>query len=205
MSDDRLYYPATARNRDAIGAVIAEKLNANAQVLEIGSGSGEHAIHFTNLRPDLSWHPTDPSRKARQSISAWTKYCNRPTIFAPLNVDVTKEGWTAPLTDGFDVIVAINMVHIAPFTASNGLFGGGANILKSGGILLLYGPFSSNGAHISQSNQQFDASLKARDPAWGVRDIENDLIPLASKNGFRLSSQIPMPSNNQILIFDRSA
>jgi len=202
-NDGRLFYPSASRNQDAISDAIANKFPHNANILEIGSGSGEHAIHFTGLRPDLNWQPSDPSPEARISISAWAAFHHRQNINPPLEIDTTIKNWTNQISKTIDAVLSINMIHIAPFAACRGLFHGANQLLNTSKCLILYGPFSSNGQHTSSSNANFNDSLKSKNKDWGVRDIESDLTPLALEYTFTLTEQISMPTNNQVLVFEK--
>jgi hypothetical protein len=150
----------------------------------------------------LRWLPGDPDADARASIAAWTAHAGLSNIARPHAIDAAAEGWEADV-GVVDAIVCINMIHIAPFAAAEGLFAGAGRLLPRGGRLFLYGPFSRQGRHSAPSNADFDASLKARDARWGVRDLDNDLLPLAERAGLALSRVIEMPANNLSVVFER--
>ena len=191
--------PATARNREPILAVLRRVLPARGTVLETNSGTGEHAAYFAVHLPHLIWQPTDIDPEALASIEAHREAANAPNLLAPLKLDVLSPNW--PLTKA-DAIVSINMIHIAPWAAAEGLMAGAERVLAPGGLLYLYGPFMENGRHTAESNAAFDASLKARDPAWGVRDL--DVVrALADMHGLQLAKRIAMPANNLSLVFRR--
>lgn len=200
----RMFSPSTARNRDPIRRSFIAHMPHKGTVLEIGSGTGEHAVHIAAALPDLRWLPGDPDAASRASIAAWAAHSGLTNIDPPHAVDVAIAGWNAafPPMDG---LVSINMIHIAPFAAAEGLFAGALELLKPDGALFLYGPFSRDGAHTAPSNAAFDQSLKARDARWGVRDLDLDIVPLARSAGFDLSVLEPMPANNFSAVFRRSA
>jgi cyclopropane fatty-acyl-phospholipid synthase-like methyltransferase len=169
-------------------------------VLEIGCGTGEHAVYFAEAMPNLIWCPSDPDSEARVSTASWIKFTALSNVRAPLDIDVCEGAWGVEQTAPFDAVVSINMVHIAPWAASLGLFAGAGRLLCPGGLLVLYGPFMRNGAHNAPSNAAFDASLKARNPSWGLRDIA-DLELAGESSGLILHETIEMPANNMSLVF----
>ena len=197
--DARRYAPSVARNKDAIAAVLARHLPASGLVLEIASGSGEHAMHFASAFPGLTFQPSDPSEEARDSIQAWRAATPLPNVLPPLDLDVTAQHW--PIAHA-DVLTCINMIHIAPWAATLGLMQGAARLLPKGGILFLYGPYRRHGQHTAPSNAEFDASLRERDPSWGVRDLEA-VAAAATAAGFAAPLIEAMPANNFALIFQR--
>ncbi len=192
--------PAAARNREPIREVLAQHLPARGTVLEIAAGSGEHAVYLARSFPDLAWQPTDPEAEAVASIAAWRDEAALANLRPPLALDATATTW--PVTTA-DAIVCINMVHIAPWAAALGLFAGAARTLTADGVLYLYGPYRFDGAFTAPSNQDFDRSLRSRDPAWGVRDL-GDLSTAAAAVGFALHAVVAMPANNHSLIFRRA-
>lgn len=202
-SGARLFSPSAARNREAIFDAFLAHMPRAGTVLEIGSGTGEHAVHIAAHLPELTWLPGDPDETSRASIAAWVAHMGLANIRPPHAIDVTVDGWTQGVPRPLAAVVSINMIHIAPFAAAEGLIAGAGEILREGGRLFLYGPFSRNGKHTAPSNAAFDASLKARDPRWGVRDLENDIVPLAEKAGLALEAAVPMPANNFTVIFTR--
>lgn len=199
----RLFSPSTARNRDAIFEIFQAHMPHSGTILEIGSGTGEHAVHIAAQLPSLIWLPGDPDEASRASIAAWITDAELENVQPPHAIDVTLDDWTRDAPRPLDAIVSINMIHIAPFAAAEGLIAGAGEILKTGGKLFLYGPFSRNGAHTAPSNAAFDDSLKARDPRWGVRDLDRDIVPLAETAGLALDTIVAMPANNFSVIFER--
>lgn len=197
--DARRYAPSVARNKDAIAAVLARYLPSSGLVLEIASGSGEHAVHFASSFPALVFQPTDPSEEALASIAAWRQETALPNMRAPLALDVTAAPW--PINHA-DAVTCINMIHIAPWEATLGLMAGAARIIPPGGLLFLYGPYKRQGAHTAPSNAEFDASLRERDARWGVRDLEA-VANAAGAAGFAAPLVEAMPANNLSLIFRR--
>src|SRR5882757_1294677 len=192
--------PAAARNRDPILVVLRDVLPAAGTVLEIASGSGEHAIHFAAALPHLAWQPTDPDAQARGSIAAHAAQAGLANLLPPLALDAAAPVW--PVTHA-DAIVTINMIHISPWRATQGLMAGAARLLAAGSLLYLYGPYREHGRHTAASNAAFDESLKARDPEWGVRDLDA-VVALAAEHGFSLQRTVPMPANNLSVIFHRN-
>ncbi len=199
MTDRRLEYPATARNRDAILAVLRGVLPASGLALEIASGSGEHVVHFARAFPDLTFQPSDPEDAALQSIAAWTEGSGLVNIRPPVKLDATFDPW--PVTAA-DAILCINMIHIAPWRASEGLFHGAAKLLPAGAPLYLYGPYRRADVVTAPSNEAFDESLKARNPEWGLRDLEA-VAELARDEGFSRPEVTEMPANNLSVVFRR--
>jgi SAM-dependent methyltransferase len=192
MDDARRSAPATTRNREPILAVLERYVPDGARVLEIASGTGEHATFFASRLPVASWQPSDPDPGARASIDAWRARLASDRVLPAIDLDVTRTPWPVSCAD---VIVCVNMIHIAPWRACEALMAGAAKALPPGGILFLYGPYRRGGAHTAPSNEAFDASLKARDPEWGVRDLEA-VEGEARKNGLSLVEVVPMPANN---------
>ena len=191
--------PAVARNRDAILAVLRRYLPDRGTVLEIASGTGEHAAYFAPQFPQLVWQPTDVDPDALASTEAHRATVNAPNLRPPIELDVTAPAWPV---ERADAIVSINMIHISPWAAAQGLMAGAARLLPERGLLYLYGPFKENGEHTAPSNAAFDASLRARDPGWGVRDT-GDVRALAESHGFDFVERVPMPANNLSLVFRR--
>lgn len=191
--------PAAARNRDPILAVLRRHLPPSGLVLEVASGSGEHAIHFAAALPGLTFQPSDPDLAARVSIAAWAAEAALANLRPALLLDAAAPAW--PITAA-DAVVCINMIHIAPWAAAQGLVRGAAAILPSGAPLLLYGPFRQGGAHTAPTNAAFDADLRARNPQWGVRDLE-EVAALAAGHGFGAPVVAAMPANNLTVAFRR--
>lgn len=200
-SDARRFAPASARNREPILAVLSRFVGEGARVLEIASGSGEHATFLAERLPVASWQPTDPDAPSRASIDAWTKELAASHVRPAIDLDVTKRPWPVPAAS-IDLVVCINMIHIAPWTAGLALLDGAAEVLAAGGRLCLYGPFQRGGAHTAPSNAAFDESLRSRDPAWGVRALE--LVEAeANTRGFVLEEVVEMPANNLSVVLRR--
>jgi SAM-dependent methyltransferase len=202
MSEDaRRFAPAVARNKAAITEALARHLPATGLVLEIASGSGEHALHFAAHFPALSFQPTDPDAAALASIAAWQAEAQLANLLPPLMLDVMADAWPVQKADA---VLCINMIHIAPWEATAGLMRGAARVLPRDGILFLYGPFKQGGQHTAPSNAEFDASLRAQDAQWGVRDLEA-VAEIASAAGFAAPVVEAMPANNLSVIFRRLA
>lgn len=200
MTGARLFSPSTARNRGPILDVLRRVLRADAAVLEIASGSGEHAVFVGRALPCVSWQPSDPQDEARTSIEAWTAHESLANVAAPRAIDVCESDWG--VRGPFDAVVAINMIHIAPWEATGALFAGAARVLAADGIVFLYGPFKREGQHTAPSNEAFESWLKARDPRFGVRDL-GDVGRTAEHSGFRLRETVEMPANNLTAVFAR--
>jgi SAM-dependent methyltransferase len=198
--DPRLFAPATERNRQPILDVLSRVLPANGLVLEVASGSGEHALWFAQALDPLVWQPSDPDPARRRSIAGHAADAGIATIQAPLDLDAGAVDW--PIARA-DAVVCINMTHIAPWRATEGLVAGAARILPPEGVLYLYGPYRRGGRHTAPSNAAFDASLRASNPDWGLRDLEA-MAELAEAHGLALSEVVDMPANNLSLVFTRT-
>lgn len=198
--DDKRHAPATLRNRDAIAAVLAEWLPPTGTVLEVASGSGEHVVHFAAAFPALHWQPSDPDPAALVSIAAWSGEAGLANIASPLALDAAATDW--PI-DRADAMLCINMVHISPWAATLGLLAGAARLLAPGAPLILYGPYVEPDVPTAESNVAFDASLRARDPAWGLRHTD-DLKAAATAAGLTFAERRAMPANNLMLLFRRT-
>ena len=199
-SDRRLYFPHVARNREPILDVLKRVLPRQGLVLEIASGGGEHAAYFAQNLPSLIWQPTDANSEMFESIAAHRAAAGVANLLAPLHLDVTSEQWPVARAGA---MVCCNMIHIAPWTVTEGLIAGAGRTLLRDGLLYLYGPYKIDGRHTAPSNEDFDASLRARNPLWGVRDL-TDVSSLAKRHGFDLSETVPMPANNLSVIFRRA-
>lgn len=196
-SDARLSSPSAGRNKAVIAAALAEILPANARVLEIASGTGEHALACVIERPDISWTPSEPDGESRASVNAWAAQADG-RIAPCLSIATTQERWSEGLGP-FDAVFCANMIHIAPWEAAEGLFHGAADLAADDGMVCLYGPFLE-GEATARSNLDFDSSLKARDPRWGVRAL-SDVDALAIACGFQRKSRTQMPANNLLLVY----
>jgi SAM-dependent methyltransferase len=193
--------PAAARNREPILRVLRDYLPPSGLVLEIASGTGEHAAWYSSALPSLTWQPTDRDPEALESIAAWRDLTNTLNLLPPLLLDASAATW--PVSQA-DVVVAINMVHISPWTATQGLIAGAARVLNPGGLLFLYGPFREGGVHTGAGNAAFDADLRARDPSWGIRDLD-EITALAGRQGLTGPERIAMPANNLSVVFRQAA
>lgn len=196
--DDARSSPAAERNAEAILAVLRAALPAKGRVLEIASGTGQHAVHFARALPGVVWTPTDASEEALASIGAWRSAAGATNLDAPLRLDVEQP---ATWPEGpFSALVAINLVHISPWSTTEALLAGAARVLQTGGVLYLYGPYREAETPLAESNAAFDASLKARDSAWGLRD-RDEVIAAAKGHGLTFTLRKAMPANNLSLLF----
>ena len=195
--DARRFAPSAQRNRQPILDVLSRVLPEGGLVLDLASGSGEHALHFARNLPALRWQPSDPDPASRRSIDAHADAEQCPNLLPALDVDVTAADWPVRAADA---IVCINMVHISPWSASEGLFAGAGRLLPAAGVLFLYGPYKRNGRHTAPSNEAFDASLRGRNSAWGIRNLE-DLVGLGTQANLALREVVDMPANNLSLVF----
>ena len=232
MADEKRFYegevaglrrsaPAALRNREPIGDVLEGWLPQEGLVLEIASGTGEHAVYFAERFPALIWQPTDIHEDALRSIAAWRDAAGLPNLKSPMVLDASAPDWPVARADavlstkmesdscddpkprekaGFDVVLNLNMVHISPWSAALGLLDGAARGLKPGGTLILYGPWLQAGVETAPSNLAFDQQLRERDPQWGLRRVE-DFDAAASERGFVLEQTRTMPANNLMLLF----
>ena len=201
--DARQYAPATQRNREPIFEILSKVLVQKSNILEIASGTGEHAVYFASRLKSCRWIPSDPNPMSWDSIAAWKQIEAVDNIEQPLAIDVTQANWQQQVAElNIDAIVNINMIHIAPWQACLGLMTGARQILPSGGILYLYGPYKRNGEHTAPSNANFDRSLRDRNPEWGVRDLEA-VVEAAAAQNLKLQQTIEMPANNLSVIFSR--
>lgn len=199
MTDSRLHSPAVARNRQPILEVLQQVLPERARVLEVASGSGEHALYCAAAMPGWAWQPSDPTPEARASIAAWRERAGPSNLAEPLRLDATDaDSWPA---DSCEAIVAINLLHISPWEVAEALMARAGERLVEGGTLYLYGPFR-RGGHTAPSNAAFDASLRRRDPRWGVRDLEA-VTAEAWRHGLALERVVEMPANNLSVVLQR--
>ena len=195
--DARRSAPAAARNREPIAEVLSEWLPPGGTVLEIASGSGEHAIWFAQHFPDLDWQPSDTHPDAFASIAAWREASGLPNVREPIVIDASKQDWPIGRADA---VLNINMAHISPWAASLGLIEGASKVLPEEGPLILYGPWLKDDIETAASNLAFDADLKSRDPQWGLRRVE-DFADAAAARGFEFVESRQMPANNLMLLF----
>jgi SAM-dependent methyltransferase len=208
-ADGRLDAAAFHRNHQPIWAVLERYLaGKSGAVLEAGSGTGQHVVHFAKSSPGITWWPSDFNAAHLKSIAAWRAHARLDNVRAPLRIDLADPAWCAEMgaPDGPGPLLAVvcaNVVHIAPWRVAEGLFAGSARYLRADGRLFLYGPFKRDGRHTAPSNAIFDASLREADAEWGVRDIA-DLETLAARVGLKLCEIVAMPANNLILVFARA-
>ncbi len=200
--NNRRHSPSTERNRSAILDVLRGVMPQSGTILEIASGTGEHAAWLTPQLPEMTWQPSDLDTDNFASIEAWAEDAR---VLKPIRLDVTENDWgEGAVADRLVAIVCINMIHISPWTACEGLIEGASRLLPEGGVLYLYGPYRRNGRHTAQSNADFDFSLRQRNPEWGVRDLET-VVAYADINGLILDRVVDMPANNLSVIFRRRA
>lgn len=208
-ADGRLDAPAFHRNHEPIWAALKPHLAAcSGDAVEVGSGTGQHVVHFACHTPGLTWWPSDLNQRHLKSIEAWRVHSGLPNIRAPLRIDLADPAWCPEMKDGegpkdVAAVFCANVIHIAPWTVAEGLFTGAGRYLRGDGRLFLYGPFKRGGRHIALSNAVFDTSLREGNPEWGVRDLA-DVEKLARGAGLALSEAIEMPANNFTLVFARS-
>lgn len=212
IEDQRRHAPATERNRMPICSVLETVLPPEGTILEVASGTGQHATFFAPRLVPRHWLPSDPDSASRDSIRSWSAIAPLESLYAPLPIDVTQPDWTQQVVNWqsaegksappISAIVNINMIHISPWSACEGLFAGAEKLLASGNVLYLYGPFKQNGAHTAPSNEAFDQSLRSQNSAWGVRDLEA-VQTLATQHLFQLSRTVAMPANNLSVVFTR--
>jgi hypothetical protein len=207
-SDGRLDAPAYHRNHQAIAAVLQPHLaGKTGDVVEAGSGTGQHVIDLARRHPNIVWWPSDLNEQHLKSINAWRAHAGLQNIRSPLRIDLSDSRWCPEMHDGSGpakllAVFCANVIHIAPWRVAEGLFAGSAHYLSADGRLFLYGPFKRDGKHTALSNAVFDTSLRERDPEWGVRDIA-DVEKLANGVRLNLTETFEMPANNLILVFAR--
>ena len=189
---------AADRNKEPILEILERVLPRRGLVLEIASGAGRHVAYFSTALADLIWQPSEPDAELRRVISA--AVAGLPNVREPLDLDVLQQSW--PVTEA-DAIVNINMIHVAPWAATEALMRGAANVLANGGVLYMYGPYRRSGGHTAPSNAAFDERLRMQNAQWGLRDME-DVERLAGQAGLSLESRVAMPANNFSLVFRRS-
>ena len=196
--EDLPYSPASERNKQPIGEVLQQWLVDDARVLEIGAGTGQHAVYFSSRMPNMHWQATDVAANI-ESIHARFEQEASGRLPDPLTLDVRDSDWPP---GPFDAVFSANTLHIMPFELTPKLLEGAARVLAPGGLLLCYGPFMDQGVHTSDSNRRFDASLRERDPYMGIRDTA-EIFPMAEAVGLVLKADISMPANNRVLVFGK--
>jgi len=207
-ADGRLDAAAFHRNHAPIWAVLRKFLaGKSGDVLEAGSGTGQHVVHFARHSPDIIWWPSDLNEAHLKSISAWRAHARLANVRPPLRIDLSDPAWCSEMHDGRGpgpllAVFCANVIHIAPWRVAEGLIAGAARYLRPDGKLFLYGPFKRDGEHTAQSNAAFDASLRSNNPEWGVRDI-GDVRQFAESNGLRLADIVELPANNLVVAFER--
>ncbi|QYJ08151.1 DUF938 domain-containing protein [Qipengyuania flava] len=189
--------PATARNSEALAAVLAQELPRTGLLLEIASGSGEHAVFMAARFPDLAWQPSDIDPDALASVDAWAQETGHPNLLPACALDASQPDWPIGRADA---VLCVNMIHISPWAATEGLFAGAGRLLAPSAPLVLYGPFIEEQTPTAESNQAFDASLRARNPDWGLRQVEA-IDALAAANGLARTARHSMPANNLTLVY----
>ena len=202
--DGRRFSPSIGRNKDVVRDAFLRVMPVQGSILEIASGTGEHGAHITAAAPDLAWTYSDIDPVSQASHAAWRDHDGHQRLSGPLTVDTTADHWGDAETQApWDGLFCANMIHIAPFAAAIGLISGAGRLLRPGGRLLIYGPFARDG-DIAPSNARFSEDLKRRDPSWGVRDLDLDILPLAQRAGLELLKVIDMPANNFSVVFEKA-
>jgi len=196
-ADGKWFSAPAERNQEPILEVLARVLPASGFALEIASGTGQHALHFARRLRGLTWQPSDPDAGFRRSIALRVAEERLPNVNAPLDIEVSRLPWDVAAADA---VVCINMIHVAPWAATRALLEGARGVLRPDGVLFLYGPYRRFGGHTSPGNEQFDADLRARNPEWGLRDLEA-VSALATDAGFALAEIVGMPANNFSVVF----
>ena len=199
QADGKWFLPPSERNKGPILDVLSRVLPSRGVALEIASGTGQHVVHFAKALPGLTWQPSDPDPELRESIALRVKEQQLANVNRPIDLDVTRLPW--PLQTA-DAVVCINMIHVAPWSATLALLEGTKALLPTQHVLFLYGPYRRFGRHTSKSNEQFDSDLRAHDPEWGLRDLEA-VSDVAAGAGFVLAETVGMPANNFSLVFKR--
>lgn len=200
-SDGRQYAPATERNREPILEVLRQVLPPTGTILEIASGTGEHAVYFAPRLAPRKWLPSDTNPLALASIAAWQQYCPSDNLYPPITLDVCDSNWAVETE--IVAIACINMIHIAPWAACLGLMAGAKRHLPPGGILYLYGPFKQGDEHTAPSNAAFDASLRSQNPQWGIRDLD-EIATVAQSANLSLIRTVAMPVNNYSVVWQKT-
>jgi hypothetical protein len=201
--DARQYALATERNRQPILDILLRVIPTKGDILEIASGTGEHAVFFAPKWSSRQWIPSDPNPDARASIVAWGKYTDTTNLALPLEIDTSKSDWFEQVNSSVSAIICINMIHIAPWAACEGLMAGASQLLPSEGIVYLYGPYKRGGQHTAPTNVEFDRLLRDRNPEWGVRDLDR-VLEVASDRGLQLQEIVPMPANNLSIVLKKN-
>ncbi len=196
----QLFSPSVARNKDAVREAFLRVVQDGARVLEVASGSGEHGAHIVDATQSLTWTYSDIDDASLASQVAWQRLALSERLLGPLRLDVTQP---VADTDSFDAVFASNLVHISPIEVTAGLFATAGALTHEHGIVCLYGPFGEDGEMIS-SNARFSEDLKQRNGAWGVRDLQHDIVPLATAQGFTLEQILAMPANNRFVVFSKA-
>jgi SAM-dependent methyltransferase len=199
LPDDRIVSPSAERNKGPIAEVLMRLLPERSDVLEVSSGTGQHVVHFAQAMPHIRWQPTERDADSLKSIARWLEQTPLSNVNAPIQLDVHDRAW--PVVE-VAAVVCLNMIHIAPPSATEALLRGAARVLRSGGILFLYGPYRRAGRHTSASNEAFDQLLRAQNPDWGVRNLE-DVALLAASEGLELQEIKDMPANNFAIVFSK--
>ena len=199
LDDGRWFTASAERNGEPILAILKRVLPPTGLVLEIGSGTGQHVAHFAKALPNLTWQPSDPDGAFRESIQLWIGREEVGNVRTPVDLDVCRLPW--PITRA-DAVLCINMIHVAPWAATEALFAGANEVLPRGGVLVLYGPYRRFGRHTAPSNSAFDDQLRANDPTWGVRDLEA-VVEVAHVAGFELGEVVDMPANNFLIVLQK--
>ena len=200
MTNELLTSPAAERNKEPILTVLETVLPATGHVLEIASGSGQHVCYFAAELPGIRWQPTEPDEASREAITIRLREARLENVAEPVALDVLEPHW--PVHERYDAVLCINMIHISPWRATHALFRGAARLVDSQGKLILYGPYLENGTAV-QSNLDFDASLKRRNPEWGLRDLD-EVTRVAAGHGFVRREIVRMPANNLTVVFVKS-
>lgn len=193
--------PAAERNAEPILGQLRRLLPASGRVLEIASGTGQHAVHFASALHGIEWQPSDTDPDALQAVRIRARRAALPNLLPPVELDVQAPEW--PVAHA-DAIVCVNLLHISPWSATEGLLAGAARCLPDGGVFVVYGPFRFAGEHTAESNARFDADLRSRDTSWGIRDVA-DVAAIASGHGLDHEETIALPANNHLLVFRRQA
>ncbi|MEQ9315030.1 MAG: DUF938 domain-containing protein [Henriciella sp.] len=203
--DGRRYSPSAGRNKQVISDVLGAHMPVSGRILEIASGTGEHGAHFVAAHHALRWTYSDVDEISLASQAAWVAHDSfGGRLSGPLKLDASADDWDNAVTgQDIDAIFCANMIHIAPFEVAKGLIAGAGRLLEQGGRLCLYGPFARKGV-IAPSNARFSEDLKRRDPSWGVRDLDLEIVPLAEAAGLDLKTVIEMPANNLTVVFQKA-